>query len=110
MNDELPESLPRNPREEARREAEFDATLNEALDETPRASELRQLRDVLKKRQRTLQRDYDVSDDRENRAHLQKLLNELDEQIGVLDEEAGINQFVEDTIKFSHEVRRLSEG
>jgi hypothetical protein len=110
MSEFPPESLPRNPHEEARREAEFDATLNEALDETPRAAELRHLRDVLRRRQSTLQRDFDVSDDRDERERLQKLLNELDEQVGVLDEEAGINQFVEDTIKFSHEVRRLSEG
>ena len=110
MSDLLPESLPSSPEDEARRQAEFDSTLDDALDDTPRASELRQLRDVLRRRQSTLQRDYDISNDPEERAHLQKLLDELDVNIGVLDEEARINHFVEDAVRFSHEVRRLSEG
>jgi hypothetical protein len=110
MNDSIPESLPRDPDEEARRAVEYESALDESLDDTPRASELRQLRDVLRRRKSTLQRDYEMSNDPDDRAHLEKLLNELDEQIGVLDEEARINEFVEDTLKFSHEVRRLSEG
>jgi hypothetical protein len=110
MSEMLPESLPSSLEDEARREAEFESALGDALDDTPRANELRKLRNVLRRRQSTLARDFDVSTDNDERARLKKLLDELDEQIGVLDEEAGINQFVEDTIKFSHEVRRLSEG
>jgi hypothetical protein len=110
MRDEFPESLPSSPEEEARREVEYEAAVNDALDGTMRAEELQQLRDVLRRRQSVLQRDFDVSDDPEERAHLRQLLSELEEQITVLDEEAGINRFVQDTIKFSQEVHRLSEG
>ena len=90
MDDLLPESLPSSPEDEARRQAEFETTLDDALDDTPRADELRQLRDVLRRRQSILQRDYDISSDPEERAHLQKLLDELDVNIGVLDEEARV--------------------
>lgn len=110
MNEPLPESLPRDPEDDARRQVEYEAALDEALDDTPRASELQELRDVLRRRQSALQRDFDLATDRDEREHLERKLNELDEQIGVLDEEAKINRFVEETIKFSHEVRRLSEG
>ena len=110
MSDQLPESLPRNEDDEIRRAAEYEAALENALDNTPRASELRELREVLARRRSTLQRDLELSHDPDERTHLQALLNELDEQIGVLEEEARINQFVENTVKFSHEVRRLSEG
>jgi hypothetical protein len=110
MNDPLPESLLSSPEEEARRQAEYEAALDDARGDTPPAAELRELRDVLRRRQSTLQRDLDVCADRDERERLRRLLNELDEQIGVLDEEAKINRFVEETVKFSHEVRRLSEG
>jgi hypothetical protein len=111
MNDDsIPESLPRDPEEEARRAVEYEAALDEALDDTPRSAELRQLSNVLRRRKSTLQHDFEISNDPDERAHLEKLLNEVDEHIGVLEEEARINSFVEDTIKFSHEVRRLSEG
>lgn len=110
MSEMLPESLPSSPDEEARRQAEFDTALEQALDDTPRAVELRELRDVLRRRQRGLQQDMDSCNDAGERELLARRLNELDEQIRVLDEEARINEFVEDTIKFSHEVRRLSEG
>ena len=41
---------------------------------------------------------------------LQVRLDEVDEQIRALEEEANISRFVEDTVKFSYEVRRLNEG
>ena len=106
----MPESLPSSPEDEARRLAEYEATLEEALDDTPPSAELRALRDVLSRRQSALQHDYDSSTDSAERARLEQRLNELEEQIGVLDEESKINRFVEETVKFSHEVRRLSEG
>lgn len=106
---ELPESLPRSPNDDAR-EAEMEAALDEALDSTPRATELRQLRDVLMRRQQGIAEDLNTATNPEEREVLRARLHELDEQISVLDEEASINKFVEDTVKFSHEVRRLSEG
>lgn len=107
---ELPESLPRSPKEEERRQAEMEAALDDALDQTPRADELAHLRDVLLRRQRGLADDLNKATDATEREALRTRLQELDEQIAVLDEEAKINKFVEDTVKFSHEVRRLSEG
>ena len=106
---ELPESLPRSPNQE-QREAEMEAALDDALDQTPRAEELMQLRDVLLRRQRALADDFNRATDAAEREALRARLQELDDQIAVLDEEAKINKFVQDTVKFTHEVRRLSEG
>ena len=106
---ELPESLPRSPNEEAR-EAEMEAALDAALDDTPRAAELYQLRDVLIRRQQGMLEDLNVATTDAEREALRARLHQLDEQIAVLDEEARINKFVEDTARFSHEIRRLSEG
>ena len=84
MSDQLPESLPSSPEDEMRRQAEFEKTLDDALDETPRAEELRHMRDILRRRQSALQQEFDSSDDPVEREHLQRRLNELDEQITCL--------------------------
>lgn len=110
MNEPLPESLPSSPEAEAKRLVEYEAALDDARGDTPPAAELRQLRDVLLRRLSALQVEMDRCSDRAERERLRSHALELDEQIKVLDEEARINQFVEDTVKFSHEVRRLSEG
>jgi hypothetical protein len=110
MNEPLPESLPSSPEAEAKRLVEYEATLDDARGDTLPAAELRQLRDVLMQRMGALQTEMDRCSDHEERERLRSRAIELDEQIKVLDEEAHINQFVEDTVKFSHEVRRLSEG
>jgi hypothetical protein len=98
MSEHMPESLPSSPEDEARRLVEYEATLGEALDNTPRSAELRELRDVLSRRQSALQRDYDSSTDADERKHLEERLNELEEQIGILDEEAKIYRLVEETV------------
>ena len=41
---------------------------------------------------------------------VQVRIDEIDEQIRLLEEEAKISRFVEDTVKFSYEVRRLNDG
>jgi hypothetical protein len=107
---ELPESLPHRVDDDIKRIAEYEAALDDALGDTPRASELRQLRDALTRRRQMIVADFNVAADPEEREQLRARLHELDEHISVLDEEARINKFVEDTITFSHEVRRLSEG
>ncbi len=107
---ELPESLPRRDEDEARRAAAYEAALDEALGEVPRAEELVKMHGLLASRRDALQQDYDIASNAEEREVLRRRLNELDEQVSVLEEEARINRFVEDTIKFSHEVHRLSEG
>lgn len=106
---ELPESLPRRD-DDIQRVAEYEAALDDALGDTPRASELRKLRDALSRRQQMIAADFNVADDPKEREILRARLHEIDEQVAILDEEARINKFVEDTITFSHEVRRLSEG
>ena len=110
MSDLLPESLPRRDDDEARRAVAYEAALDEALGDVPRADELAQMHDVLAKRQDSLAKDFDNATDDAEREVLRRRLNELEEQVAILDEEARINRFVEDTIKFSHEVHRLSEG
>jgi len=107
---ELPESLPRRDDDEARRAVAYEAALDEALGEVPRAEELVKLHDVLATRQKALAEDFETTEDAVEREALRRRLEELDEQVAILQEEARINRFVEDTIKFSHEVHRLSEG
>jgi hypothetical protein len=107
---ELPESLPHRADDDIKRIAEYEAALDDALGDTPRASQLRQLRDALLRRRQMMLADFNVADNHDEREKLRARLHELDEQIAVLDEDARINKFVEDTITFSHEVRRLSEG
>lgn len=106
---DLPESLPRHPDDE-QREAEMESALEDALDGTPRASELRTLRDVLAKRQEAMEADMNATSDPEERERLRARLSEMDRQVAILEEEANINKFIEDTARFSHEIRRLSEG
>lgn len=109
-SDPLSASPERITEEEVRRQTEMEAALSGALDDSPPSAELRSLRDVLLQRQKFLARDLDVCAEAAERERLKARLVELDEQISALDEEAKINQFVEETVKFSHEVRRLGEG
>lgn len=106
---EIPESLPPHPDEE-RREAELESAMEDALDGTPRASELQALRDVLAQRQKEMEAEMNATSDPEVREKLRARLSEMDAQIAILEEEANINKFIEDTARFSHEIRRLSEG
>ncbi len=110
MSEFLPESLPRRDDDEARRAVAYEAALDEALGDVPRSDELSQMHEILAKRQQALAEDFEKTTDDAEREVLTRRLNELDEQVAILDEEARINRFVEDTIKFSHEVHRLSEG
>ena len=107
---ELPESLPRRDDDEARRAVAYEAALDEALGDVPRADELEQMHNLLARRHEAFTKDLENANDEAEREVLIRRLNELDEQVAILDEEKRINRFVEDTIKFSHEVHRLSEG
>lgn len=88
----------------------LDEAIEEALEGSVRAAELRQYIGALQNRQELIQRDIETSQDAGEKALLGAKLGEIDEQIQVLQEEAGINQFIEETVRFSHEVHRLSEG
>lgn len=88
----------------------LDEALTEALHgETLRSQDWHTLANALESRRQRLQDDLDLAHDYE-RDSIQKRLDELDVHIQALEEEAGISRFVEDTVKFSYEVRRLSEG
>lgn len=98
------ERLPNAPNEN------IDEAIEEALEGSIRAPELQKYIGALQNRQELIQRDIETSSDPAEQAILGAKLGEIDEQIQVLREEAGINQFIEETVRFSHEVHRLSEG
>lgn len=85
---------------------EMDEAIVDALGDTPRAAELSRMHGVLLKHRQVVQRELENANACEQK-RLQDRLNELDQQIRVLSEEAQINQFVEDAIHFSHEMRKL---
>ncbi len=88
----------------------LDAALTEALDgEVLRAEDWHSLAAALDIRRERLARDLQDAHEYE-RDTIQKQLDEIDIHIQALEEEANISHFVEDTVKFSYEVRRLSEG
>lgn len=85
--------------------------VTEALDgETLRSTDWQKLASALELRRGRVERDLEVASDHAERDVLQKQLDEIDAHIEVLEEEANISRFVEDTVKFSYEVRRLSDG
>ena len=88
----------------------LDNAITEALDgEVLRADDWHSLASSLELRRERLSRDLSEAHEYERDA-LQKQLDEIDVHIQALEEEANISHFVEDTVKFSYEVRRLSEG
>ncbi|RYX82771.1 hypothetical protein EON83_17550 [bacterium] len=88
----------------------LEGAVTEALDgEVLRAQDWHQLASALELRRERLSRDLQEAHEYE-RDTLQKQLDEIDIHIEALEEEANISHFVEDSVKFSYEVRRLSEG
>ncbi|BCM91794.1 hypothetical protein IAD21_03670 [Abditibacteriota bacterium] len=88
----------------------LDNAITEALDgETMRAQDWHDLASALETRRERLSQDLAEAHEYEREA-LQKRLDEVEIHIQALQEEADISHFVEDTVKFSYEVRRLSEG
>ena len=88
--------------------------VEEALDgETLRSTDWLAYSNALRQRRKRLVTDlkqaHEDADDVEALL-IQVRLDEVDEQIRALEEEAQISRFVEDTVKFSYEVRRLNEG
>jgi len=86
---------------------EMDDAIVEALGNTPRAAELTRLKSVLFDHRKVLQKELETESRPEERQRLEQRLAELDEQIQILTEESIINQFVEDAIQFSHEMRKM---
>lgn len=92
----------------------YEAALNEAVDEAlegeMRADDWRQLKNALLRRRAFLKEDLDLTTDEAERKKLEAELSQTDEHIAALGEEEGITQFVEDSVRFSAEVRRLQQG
>jgi pantoate kinase len=83
-----------------------EAALDEALEQEPRAAELRNLAQVLARRLQAFQREHDEATDPAQRVKLQKEIAKMRQQVAVLSEEADINQFVEDAVRVGIEMRR----
>lgn len=88
----------------------YQAAIEEALGDEPRAVELRQMQAMLRERQRRLRNDLQVMNEPKEREHIERELEKLDEQIQVLGEEANISSFVEDAVRVGIEMRKLQEG
>jgi hypothetical protein len=88
--------------------------LNEAIDDalegSLRAEQWQELAAALRNRRERVLRDLELADDLDEKEELEEQLKNLDDQIQVLTEEASITAFVENTVKFSYEVRRHSDG
>lgn len=97
------------PRDEGYEDA-LDEAINEALDGDMRADDWRQLRKALARRRALLEDALNDAKDDEDRKKLEAELAQTDEHISVLLEEENITRFVEDSVRFSSEVRRLQQG
>jgi len=86
---------------------EMDDAIVDALGDTPKAEELSRMKAILMRHRDVLQHDLEVEDRPEEKQKLIARLDELDQQIHVLGEEATINEFVENSIHFSHEMRKM---
>lgn len=84
--------------------------VEEALEGELAAAELRILANALTLRRARLHDDLSAEPDETEQARLEALISEIDVQIHALLEEASISQFVEETVRFSHQVRQLNEG
>lgn len=83
----------------------------EALDgEELRSEDWVRMARALDGRRQRIERDMHDANSPHERDTLSAKLEEIDEQIQALSEEASISRFVEDAVKFSYEVRRLNEG
>ena len=88
----------------------LDGAVQEALNgETLRSDDWNGYVSALETRRKRLEIDMTDADDVEALL-IQVRLDEINEQIRLLEEEAKISRFVEDTVKFSYEVRRLNDG
>jgi hypothetical protein len=103
---EMTENLPRD---EGYEDA-LDEAIDEALDGDMRADDWRQLRKALARRRALLEDALNDAKDDDDRKKLEAELAQTDEHIAVLLEEENITRFVEDSVRFSSEVRRLQQG
>ena len=86
---------------------ELEPATEEALEGEPRAVELLKMKRALEGRRQMIADELPTIDDPVDRARLEKMLEELEEQIRVLSEEANITQFIEDAVRVGVEMRKL---
>ncbi len=88
----------------------LDGAVQEALNgETLRSDDWNRFVGALETRRKRLLIDMQDADDIDSLL-IQARIDEINEQIRLLEEEAKISRFVEDAVKFSYEVRRMNEG
>ncbi|HEX8834509.1 MAG TPA: hypothetical protein VF719_09925, partial [Abditibacteriaceae bacterium] len=71
---------------------DYDAAINEALEEGPRAGELRRMTLLLVERRKRMREDLNLAETPQERESIRKKLVKLSEQIAVLHEEANITE------------------
>ena len=87
----------------------LDEATDEMLEGSLRSSQWRELVKALLVRRKMFLRELDKAAP-EEKPFLEQQIEELEGQIQVLAEEENITGFIEDTVKFSYEVHRLSQG
>jgi hypothetical protein len=97
------------PRDESY-EAALDEAIGEALDGEMRADDWRQLKNALLCRRAMLKEELGLTSEEDAKKRLEAELAQTEEHISVLGEEENITRFVEDSVRFSSEVRRLQQG
>lgn len=91
-------------------EQALDAAVEEMLEGSERSEQWRVYIEALLRRRSLLESEFDAINDPEEKKIVEAKMNEIDEQVKVLAEEASITQFIENAVKYSYEVRRLSDG
>ena len=91
-------------------EKALDAAVEEMLEGSERSEQWRVYIEALLRRRSLLESEFDASTDPDERKILETKMNEIDEQVTVLAEEESITHFIENAVKYSYEVRRLSDG
>ena len=85
----------------AQQDTQSSDILEEFLGDTPRASEWRALREALRERLRVMLSSRDAETEPSARALLETQVATLRKQIGALETEEVVAQFVEDSVKAS---------
>lgn len=76
-----------------------EAAVDMFLGESPRATELRLLRQTLENRRRTFRKELEATTGEKERERLEAKIKEMGKQIKILGEEEAISEFVERTVR-----------
>ena len=84
----------------------YEDAISEALENEPRAAELKRMAILLVERRTGLLADFETAGQSE-RPKLKRDISKLSEQISVLREEANITEFIEDAVRVGIEMRKM---